>query len=203
VDDEIGESARDGVNYYTITYRPTSNLEADRPYRKIRITFTNAGLHAGFRDGYYTRDDAQVHPTVKRSKYDIDLATESTLVYTGLTVIVMPEPSEAGTYLIGVPQRELAWTDEVNVESSKLTVIAAEIDPKGRVLRRVTNDITARRHPARSVDGSAELVRLEIAVPLVSGGNRVRFVVQASGDGRIGTADLRIPGAPPDKKSSR
>ena len=202
VDAEIGESARDGVNYYTITYRPTSESDADQPYRKIRIIFTRSGLRAGFRDGYYTRDDAQVTPAAKRSVYDIDSATESTLVYTGLTVKAIAKPDVPGTYLVGVPERELTWTDSGNVESAKLTVVAAEIDPKGKILRRVTNDMTARRQATQSVDRSTGLVRLEIALPSVSGVNRVRFVVRASGDGRIGTADLRIPGAPPDAKPS-
>ena len=204
VDAEIAESARDGVNYYTITYRPTSDSNAKQVYRKIRITFTQRNLHAGFRDGYYTRDDAQVNPAVRRTIYDVDAATESTLVYTGLSVTVIAKPDQAGAYFVGVPEQELTWTADANgAQSAKLTVIAAQISPKGKMLRRITNEMTAHRPFPQAGNVSNGMVRLEVAVNPAAAANRVRFVVRATPSGRIGSADLRIPGTPPDAKPSR
>jgi VWFA-related protein len=204
VDAEIAESARDGVNYYTITYRPSGDSDQDKVYRKIRITFTDPTLHAGFRDGYYTRDDAQLNPAVKRSIYDTDSATESTLVYTGLTVQAISKPGQPGTYYVGLPPQELTWTDEENnTQSAKLTVIAAQFNAKGKMLRRVTNNMTAHRPLPQADKPSTGLVRVEVAVDPVVGANRIRFVVRAAPSGRIGTKDIRLPGTPPDAKPSR
>jgi hypothetical protein len=204
VDAEIGESARDGVNYYTITYRPTVSSDAERPYRKIRINFTLPGLRAGYRDGYYTRDEARPALSANRTMYDMDSAAESTLVYTGLTVTAIAKPATGGGYLVGVPQSELLWAEEGDSQAAKLTLTAVAVDDKGRILRRVINELTARRRMADANSPAAsQLVRLEINVPQAPGAVRIRFIVRGSADGHIGTADLRLPGAPPDAKPKR
>jgi VWFA-related protein len=204
VDAEIGESARDGVNYYTISYRPTGDSDAAQPYRKIHIEFTQPGLRAGYRDGYYTRNEARPTADTNRTVYDVDAAAESTLVYTGLTVTAVAKPNSEGEYLVGVPQSELHWAEEGGNQVAKLALTAVAVDNKNHILRRVTNELTARR-PIANVDSSAtgKLVRLEIGVPQAPGIVRIRFVVRGEADGRIGTADLRLPDAPPDAKPKR
>jgi VWFA-related protein len=204
VDAEIGESARDGINYYTITYRPTAGSDAARPYRKIRIDFTLPGLRAGYREGYYTRDEARPIVSANRTMYDMDSAAESTLVYTGLTVTAIAKPDSPDGYLVGVPQSELRWAQQGGSQAAKLTLTAVAVNARGRILRRVTNELTARRPTA---DGNSprasQLVRLEINVPPAPAAARIRIIVRGSADGHIGTADIRLPGAPPDAKPKR
>jgi VWFA-related protein len=190
VDREIDESVRDGVNYYTISYRPNNDSDADRPYRRVRVSLTVPGLHAGYRDGYYTRDEAQPMANTKRVKYDMDAAEENTLVYTGLSIIADSKAANPGTYLVRIPERELVWSRGGDVESAKLTLVAVEIDAKDRILRRVTNEVTARRPLARPAgETDAGFARLEISLPPAAGAVRVRFVVRSDSDGRVGTAD--------------
>jgi hypothetical protein len=154
------------VNYYTISYRPNNDSDADRPYRRIRVTLTVPGLHAGYRDGYYTRDEAQPMANTKRVKYDMDAAEENTLVYTGLSVIADSKAANPGTYLVRIPERELVWSRGGDVESAKLTLVAVEIDAKDRIVRRVTNEVTARRPLNRSAgETDAGFARLEISLP--------------------------------------
>jgi VWFA-related protein len=189
VDAEIGESARDGLNYYTIAYRPAKQSDATQAYRKIRVTFTQPGLHAGLRDGYYTADSARDNPAVNRATYDIDAAVENTLVYTGLDVHAVARPDTPGDYVVGVPEVQLTWQDEADGQSSRLTIAAADIDAKGKVLRRITNDLTARRPAGPVAAPASELVRSELKLPLVPGTKRLRIVVRAA-NGRIGSTDL-------------
>jgi VWFA-related protein len=200
VDREIGESVRDGVNYYTISYRPTNTSDAEKPYRKIRVAFTIPGLHAYYRDGYYTQgNDDPAHPGL-RLKYDMVSAEQSTMVYTGLKVLAAAKPGAQDTYVVGVPEHELLWTADGGRESAKLTVVAAAVNNRNEVLRRATVDVTAHRPSADSANLNPEaLARVEIMLPPGPNTYRIRFVVRADGNGRIGTADIAIPGAAPAK----
>jgi len=191
VDAEIGESARDGLNYYTIAYRPTTQSSEERAYRKIRVTFAQPFLHASLRDGYYSRHSVKDNPAVGRAVYDIDAAIENTMVYTGLDVQAVARPGASGTYVVGIPESQLVWDDDSDGQSSKLTIAAADIDAKGKVLRRITNELTARRPSDALATSQSKLIRSEIQLPVVSGTKRLRIVVRAA-NGRIGSFSFPI-----------
>jgi hypothetical protein len=197
VDKEIGESVRDGVTYYTISYRPTNESDAAKPYRKIRVAFSISGLHATYRDGYYVKDNVVATSPNSRLTYDLDAAESSTMVYTGLSVQAVAKPGVPDTYVVGVPERQLTWTVEGDKDSAKLRVVAAAVNNQNQVLRRATVEVTAHR-PTGSADTHA-LAKVEIQLPPGPNTYRLRFVVRSDGDGRMGTADIAIPGAPPGK----
>jgi len=199
VDREIGESVRDGVNYYTISYRPTNSSDEAKPYRKIRVAFAMPGLHAYYRDGYYTQGNDDSVNLGPRLKYDMASAEASTMVYTGLKVLAAAKPGEPDAYIVGVPEHDLVWTADGVKESAKLTVVAAAVNNKNEVLRRATIDATAHRVGGTSNMNPDALARVEIKLPPGPGTYRVRFVVRGNGNGRIGTADIAIPGAAPPK----
>ena len=198
VDREVGESVRDGVNYYTISYRPTNESDAGKPYRKIRVTFGMSGLHAYYRDGYYTKGNDNPATPGARLQYDLGSAEQSTMVYTGLTVSAQEKPGVPNTYIVGVPERELAWTADGDNESAKIRVVVAAVNNQNQVMSRATLIATA--HRALQGSGAANpdaLARVEISLPPVANTFRMRFVVRSEGDGHLGTADIPIPGATP------
>jgi len=198
VDKEIGESVRDGVNYYTISYRPNTQSNSEKPYRKIRIAFALPGLHAYYRDGYYTQGNDNPAVPGPRLKYDLAAAEESTMVYTGLSVLAEAKPGVPDTYVVGVPERDLIWTSDGDSESAKLMVVAAAVNNQNQVLRRATIEATAHRTQANAADPEA-LARVEISLPPGPNTFRLRFVVRSDANGRMGTADIAISGAPPAK----
>lgn len=197
VDSEIGESIRDGVNYYTISYRPTGDSEADQPYRKIRITFQNPDLRAGFRDGYYTRDDAKPADSAGRERYDLAAAEENVLVYTGFSVSVAAVPNSPDTYVVSVPESQLDWTPSGDAEAATLRLVAVSLDKQGKMLRRVTKDLTEHR-PLNSTasDARSGNVQLQITIPDSPDAERLRFVLSSSSVKKLGTADLPAHGSP-------
>jgi hypothetical protein len=69
-------------------------------------------------------------------------------------------------------------------------------------LRRATVEITAHR-PLRTTPetGPNALVNVEITLPQGPNTYRLRFVARSDGDGRLGTADIPIPGATPAKNT--
>jgi VWFA-related protein len=202
VDREIGESARDGVNYYSIMYRPSNNLDTDRPYRRIRIAFSQPGLHALYRDGYYTKEDP-VPTTVKsRMTYDLDAAEESTMVYTGMSVSVVPKPGTPDAFLVSVPADQLAWNPDGAQESARLRVIAADVNNRNEVLQRTTEVLTAHRPVSDGKQKDAhKMVAIAITLQKAPNTFRLRFIMRDDADGRIGSADIPIPGAPPAKNT--
>lgn len=202
IDREIGESVRDGVNYYTISYRPTNQSDEARPYRKIRVAFAQAGLHAFYRDGYYAAASDVPAASAPRSAYDLAAAEESTMVYTGLRVLVAPKPDAPDTYLVGVPEIQLAWEPDGDRESARIRVVAVAVNNQSEVLRRATEEITAHRavKAATTLNPNA-LARVEIMLPLSPNAYRLRFVVYSEKDGRLGSADILIPGAASPKNT--
>ena len=200
VDREIGESVRDGVNYYTIAYRPTDSSDATRDYRKIRVAFANKGLHAFYRDGYFAKTTEAAAAIGPRTKYDLAAAEESTMVYTGLSVVVAAKPGAPDTYVVGVPESQLTWTGDGDRESARLKLVAAAVNNQSEVLRRSTEEITAHRQVKADMPTDTRgLVRVEVTLPSGPKTYRLRFVVYSEGDGRLGTADILIPGAAPGK----
>jgi VWFA-related protein len=196
VDREIGESVRDGSNFYTIAYRPSSNSDQDHLYRHIQVGFDIPGLRAGYRDGYYTRDNGEPQNPQQRQVFDISAAVESRLAYTGLDVKAAAKSGGTGLYLVGVPQQELVWSPEGEGEGAKLTIVAVAFDSRGRILRRVTEDITAHRHMTGSSSPNG-LARVEVDLPNDPAAIRLRFVVRSNVDGRIGSAEIPLRDAPP------
>jgi VWFA-related protein len=201
VDREIAESARDGANFYTLTYKPTGGSDAAQPYRRIRIKFRKPHLAASFRDGYYTRNAPAPVLAAKRTAYDIDSATENTMVYTGLSVSAIAKPGAPGVYLIGVPQRELVWADDSDKQITHLKVAAATFNARGKILSRVSEDLTEHR-PIANITRRTGLARMEILAPPGAGATRIRFVVLAEG-GAIGTVDVMLPERPNDGAQRR
>jgi len=200
VDRLIGESVRDGMNYYTISYRPTAPTDAEKAFRKIRVNFTMPGLHAGYRDGYYTKANDVAAATGGRATYDMHAAESSTLVYTGLHVLAAAKPGEPDTYLVGVPQGDLAWTADGDVETTKIMVAAVLLDGRDKILKRSTDEVTAKRPLGAQ---SAGYAKMAITLPSDPAGYRMRFIVRGDADGKIGSADLPVPGAPPPPKPKR
>lgn len=194
VDREIGESVRDGENYYTIAYRPSSSGDG-KPFRTIRVTLAKPGLHAAYREGYFNQKPAAATKPGTRIEYDMDAAIESPLVYTGLSVRAEQKPGALCTYIVDVPEEELVWSADGGGESAKLQLIAAVLDKKGRILSRDTQDTTEHRRLSPSGNGGAGLARLEIRVPFPEAAIRVRFVLRDLANGLIGTADVQIPTA--------
>jgi len=67
-------------------------------------------------------------------------------------------------------------------------------------LRRSTEEITAHRQVKADMPTDTRgLVRVEVTLPSGPKTYRLRFVVYSEGDGRLGTADILIPGAAPGK----
>jgi hypothetical protein len=164
VDREIGESVRDGENYYTIAHRPTSSSDESKPFRTIRVTLAKPGLHAAYREGYFNQNPVAATKPGTRIEYDMDAAIESPLsipasAYTPNRNLGLSVPTSSM-----FRKRNWCGPADGGGESAKLQLIAAVLDKKGRILLRDTQDTTEHRRLSPSGNGGAGLSRLEIRV---------------------------------------
>ena len=199
VNNEIAESVREGMNYYTITYRPATQPDADDAYRHVHVLLNRPGLIAMTRDGYYVQPavDPAAKADPKEAKkeqnlqvLDVASAALSKMVYNG--VKVRAGKASAGAYNLAVGDASLTWTAmDDGTSSAQVEVVAVYFDAKGKVLSHaaVEKKISAKAPNAKA--GEEEIVSVPMSAP--AGTVRVRFVVRDAGSGRLGSADLATP----------
>ncbi len=190
VNAEIAESIRDGMNYYTIAYRPTSDEATG--YRHVHVLIDRPGLVAHTRDGYYVRPaestdakDAKVE--ADGEVLDVASAALSKMVYNG--VKVRAGKASENSYNLAIQDASLTWTPgEGDNLKAEVSLVAICFSSKGKVLSHVTQaKVLVSPHP-NSREGIEEIVAMPLVVP--PGTERIRFIVRDAPSKRLGSADL-------------
>jgi VWFA-related protein len=115
VDRMIGESARDGRSFYTLSYRPPGTSEAAKSFRNIRIVVKNPELHVSTRQGYFEGDVPVAPVREADGKYsksmllDIGVASNSLLVYDGVPLTIVRDPAKADRFLLEMKAGARRW----------------------------------------------------------------------------------------------
>jgi VWFA-related protein len=195
VDAEIGTSIRDGNNYYTLTYTPTSQNEAAQPYRRITIRMSRPGLTATTRNGYYVESstpapvsakDAMKH-NLDKIAFDLGSAANSKLVYTGLRITAHRAATPADTFAVEVNARDLSLQPQTQGDSQvEITLMIASFNREGKMIAHQIQETTA-RILAGPPTQDAEF-RIQAAIPADTA--RLRVIARDVVSGKVGTADL-------------
>jgi VWFA-related protein len=198
VDAEIGRSAEDGVNFYTLTYRPTTGGMDPQKFRKIAVTVDRPGLTATTRLGYFVAmGPARVNPTSpsRQLMFDLNSAANSTMVYDAVPLTATRDPKDPDTFNVRIDSKGLVWTFATDTEPrhADFVIVTTTFDKKGKVVKEVAK--------IAKVDAPATVpprgrIEMPILVPVKLDHNpkavRVRFVVRISQTGREGTADATL-----------
>ncbi|HEV2620290.1 MAG TPA: VWA domain-containing protein, partial [Acidobacteriaceae bacterium] len=142
VDAEIGNSARDGVNFYTLTYRPTTGAMDPQKFRKIEVTVNRPGVTATTRVGYYVAmGPGRVNPTKpsRQLAFDLNSAATSTMAYDAVPLTVTQDPADHDSFMLHIEAKGLVWTYATDTEPrhANFVFIATTFDKKGKVLKEV------------------------------------------------------------------
>jgi VWFA-related protein len=200
VDAEIGTTVRDGERFYTLTYRPGNTSLDPQKFRKIKITLGRPGLVATTREGYYLQGGpAPVNPQnpSRRLTFDLISAADSTMVYDAVPISVQPSATDPDSFTVRVDPKGLVWTFATDTEKrhADLVLMVSTFDKKGKELKRSANSVRI-----TAPDGVPPTGRIEVGTQLPAKiehdpkAVRVRFVVRVNQTGRIGTADMTLPG---------
>jgi VWFA-related protein len=198
VDAEIGNSARDGVSFYTLTYRPTTGGMDPQKFRKIAVTLDRPGLTATTRLGYFVaRGPARVNPTnpSRQLSFDLNSAATSTMVYDAVPLTLTQDPTNHDLFKLRIEAKGLVWSYATDTEPrhADFVIVMTTFDKKGKVVKEVAKvakiDAPANEPPRGRIE-------LPIDVPIKldhdSKAVRVRFVVRIAQTGREGTADATL-----------
>lgn len=198
VDAEIGASARDGENFYTLTYRPTTGAMDPEKFRKIKVTVDRPGLTATTRLGYYVAmGPARVNPLnpSRQLMFDLNSAATSTMTYDAVPLTLIPNPNDHDSFQLRVEPKGLVWTFATDTEPrhANFVFVTMTFDKKGKVLKEVAKvvkvDAPATVPPRGRIERPVVIpIQLDHDLKAV----RVRFVVRINQTGREGTADATL-----------
>jgi VWFA-related protein len=198
VDAEIGKSADDGVNFYTLTYRPTTGGMDPQKFRKIQVTVDRPGLTATTRVGYYVAmGPARVNPTKpsRQLAFDLTSAANSTMVYDAVPLTLTQDPNDHDSFKLLIESKGLVWTYATDTEPrhANFVVMTTTFDKKGKVLKEVAK--VAKMDAPATVPPRGR-IEIPILVPLKLDHDpkavRVRVVVRVVQTGHEGTADATL-----------
>lgn len=198
VDAQIATAARDGENFYTLTYRPTTGGMDPQKFRKIAVTLDKPGLTATTRLGYYVAmGPARVNPTnpSRQLKFDLQSAADSTMTYDAVPLTLTQDPADKDTFRLRIEAKGLVWTFATDTEPrhANFVIVTSTFDKNGKMLKETAK--------VAKVDAPADVpprgrIELPITVPVKLDHNpkavRVRFVVRIVQTGREGTADATL-----------
>ena len=198
VDAQIGTSARDGENFYTLTYRPTTGGMDPEKFRKIKVTVNRPGLTATTRLGYYVAaGPTRVNPLnpSRQLMFDLVSAATSTMTYDAVPLTLTPDPNDRDSFKLRVEPKGLVWTfaTETEPRHANFVFFTMTFDKKGKVLKEVAKAATMNAPATVPPRGRIELpVTIPIKLDHDSKAVRVRFVVRITQTGREGTADATL-----------
>jgi len=197
VDNLIGKSVRDGSEFYTLAYKPTTRSDDPAKFRKIRVVMKDPHLIATTREGYYVQPASasapakvttasSATPTTGTGENDlaVDLnsAADSTMIYDGLPLTLTRDTTNPNQFTIHIAASGLDWTaGGASTPKVQLALIVSSFDRKGKLLSRNARmlDVPAKSSEPHSLD-------LQTRIDTASPAARVRFVVRDASSGKVG-----------------
>ena len=194
VNAEIGTSARDGANFYTLTYQPTTGTLDPQKFRKIAVSLDRPGLTATTRLGYFVVDSPErVNPANPSHQLVFDLASaaDSTLVYDAVPLTLTQDPGDKDYFRLHIEAKGLVWSPGTNTAPRRANFVVATttFDKKGNVLKQSAK---ATHVNAPATVAQSGVIQLPIGIPIKLDHDpravRVRFLirVEETGARRLG-----------------
>ncbi len=195
VDAEIGQTATEGTQYYTLSYVPSSGNDAAQPYRKIRVTLNDPSLRVITRDGYFGGEEKvyEVAPnTVKKQPkqllFDLTAAARTTLVYNGLHL--EPVHTKSG-FLLKAKANDLTWTSQPDGSRlAEVTVVAVGYNNHDKETGQHAAELKETIE-ATDVIGPQSQVGFAFPFAVPPGTARIRFVMRDATTGTLGSTDAK------------
>jgi VWFA-related protein len=198
VDAEIGTSARDGSDFYTLSYVPNDASDAKRPFRGIRVVMKDPNLRASAREGYYLNAATDMSRPItdqsKRAVVDLNGAANNTLVYDGVPMTVV-RGDAPGSVKVHVDGDTLPWVDHGSdtPRTVQLQVFCVPFDKKNKAMKQTALSFVA-RSPALKPGAPPQKVNINFPVTYEGDAQavRLRVIVREPDSGKLGAANLDL-----------
>jgi VWFA-related protein len=191
VDAIIAETVRDGVSFYTLSYRPAAVNDATKPFRNIRVAMRDKSLQASAREGYFTAPpavdpwrDAKGKPS-QQLVADLGVAGSSWLVYDGVPLQVVRDQADPDRFLLHLAASALTVEgNEPGKANAEVTVLLESFDRRGKLLKKHAYVVALHvEHADLPVDLSESLATAPPAA-------RIRVVVRDNKSGKVGADNV-------------
>lgn len=210
VDRLIETSARDGANFYTLSYTPSVSESEAKPFHNIRVVMRNPALRAETRRGYYSQSTptsagaSAESQQVSRQTFDLALAAQSMMVYDAIHMAVKRVNDGGDQFRLSLNSGDLVWTQSGSQKLlTKVTVVVESFDKKGAVVGQSMKVSTLQAGDgAKTNTPDIPTVSLFASVPTKSPAVRVRFLVRSEGNQKLGTVNFSLVGKTPEGEVS-
>jgi VWFA-related protein len=204
VDALIGESIRDGSDFYTISYVPSTATEDEKPFRSIHVFMKDKNLRAITRAGYYAPSPAAAIPPQdppasaaspdtkieRRAIFDLTLAAAGTMIYDSLPFTLTRDPAMPDKFQLLLNSSKVAWKPaDAGHLTANITLYVESFDRKGKLLQRTAKVLTLQRGEAQTLDGG---IPLSTSISTAAPAARIRFILRLESNGKIGTNNFYL-----------
>jgi len=210
VDKLIETSARDGANFYTLSYTPINSRTDTQTFHSIRVVMKNPDLRAETREGYYLQAP-QAPPAASiagkqpnRQTFDLAVAAQSMMVYDSVHMTVKRVSETPDRFNIRLNSADLVWQESGPKKLiTKVTVILETFDKKGAPLDRNIKVSTLQVGEGSTVNiPDVTAVSLFASIPTKSPVARVRFLVRADANQKLGAVNFILADKNPGGEES-
>jgi VWFA-related protein len=191
---EIKESEAMGAQYYTLTYQP-QNGDSDGKFRRIRVTLGDPNLVAVTKAGYYAPDAHSPISPQHQAMLQLAEAVRSPITFDALEVsissLVRHPDTQTADFTVQLKSKNLDFEASENGSSvAEVILAAASLNQYGNILTskiKTFRFVTQPEDLDRLPDVVARFL-LQLRVPRET--RRVRVIIQANEDGRMGSAEM-------------
>jgi VWFA-related protein len=202
VDRLINRSIQAGEDFYTVSYAPAWKNAGESLYHSIRVTTSDPDLRATTRKGFYSvlpglnlLKDAASKSSDSRG-FDLSLASASTMVYDGIPMVIARDPNAPDTFHIHLRTKDIRWKNaEGQKVTTALTLVVESFDAKGNRINHSAKALELR--VAGNADSTApeqEGLNLVTTIPTAAPATRIRVVLRAEDDGKLGAENFSLLG---------
>ncbi len=195
----IADSQQRGLEYYTLTYVPSTPIQ-DGSYRQIVVKLRNPNLIAQTKKGYYGEAPSASAPAKleasldeKDLRFDVYEAAVTGMQYTGLGLHVegcTRDATGTASCVVSVDTGSLTFTPYSESEQrTTLVAVMAALNAKGKIVNDQVTRVTIAIPETQMAQVAHGFTKLRVHAVVPPTAKSVRVVVRDA-SGRIGTADL-------------
>jgi len=194
IDRVIEATVKDGQIFYSLSYRPGSELTNDNPkaFRKIQVVVKRAGMLATTREGYYpapqdapvlSQEAGKLSPN---DRFNLAAASQGLMVFDGIPLTITRDTASPDSFHLAFPAAAVGLSDNGSKTSSQVSLIALSYDSNGKLLNRTGKIVTLQLAPLRAGEAESRKLELSTSLDTHAPAARLRFIVLGNANGRIG-----------------
>jgi len=197
VDKLIAVASTEGLDFYTLSYKPSTPITDTRAFHNIRVVMKDPNLTAETRTGYYAHSPAPPEHVgsshANRQVFDLGLAFNSAIPYDGVHFQVARSATDADTFSVTMRSNDLSWVSSKSGQViTKITVVAAAFDAKGNMLARAVKLSTLQDTAAAGDSAADPTVKVNTSIATHAPATTMRLVIRDEASGRIGALSFPL-----------